>query len=68
MEIKVYRDDTKSEHLHTVHVAHASTITSEGNVPSSVSSLARYAKKLLVAQGKATEEEVEQFHYEAEGK
>lgn len=65
MEIRVYSDETKNHLLHKVHVAAANTITGNGEERSGISSLARYAKRLLVAQGKATEEEAERYHYEA---
>jgi hypothetical protein len=65
MEIRVYLDETKQTRLHVVHVADAKTVTDSGVEQSNVSSLARYAKQLLVAQGKASEEEAEHYHYEA---
>ena len=65
MEIRVYEDETKKRLVDIVHVVDARTVADGGLEQSSMSSLARYAKKLLIAQGTATEVEVERFYYEA---
>jgi hypothetical protein len=65
MEIQVYEDETKQKRLHVVNVVAFNTVTDDGVEQSSVNSLARYAKQLLVTQGKASEEEAARYHYEA---
>jgi hypothetical protein len=62
--VQVYRDFTKTEHLQNVPIGDLEINTGAEFRPTGVERMARYAKMLLVGQGKATKEECDSFHYE----
>jgi hypothetical protein len=62
--VEVYRDSTKADLLHNVPIDDPEINTGTGVQPTSVEGLARIAKMMLVAEGKASLADCETFHYE----
>lgn len=62
--INVYEDETKENFVDAVPIIDLGIVSGGRTEPSSLRSLVHIVKTMLRAQGRATDEDLERYHYE----